>query len=540
MKKQSILFLLLIAVIGIVGVTVAYFSSRATFENEFETPEYGTTYIEKFVSPDNWLPGDETEKTLEVKNSGSVDEAVRVKVEESWVSKKGTTLSLTQGDNVAALINFINNDDWTKVTVDGEDYYYYYYNYRLAPGETTSKLLDKVTFNPLINASTTCSDTVVDGVTIRVCNSNKEGYDGATYTLTLTIETVQYNKYKEAWGTGNTITLLDEKPEPSPTGVEYLAESATNPNTITSYNDESSDKGKMFTFSHTLNAGTENEKTVTETRYIGNVPKNYVYFNCDSLDNQNEETCEVWRIIGVFDVEREIDDEENPGQKKTITEQRMKLVRGNSLATRMIWNTGSQNTDWTTATLNKFLNGDYYNGTVMDGLKISAQGMIDKATYYLGSVSYDSTTFYGNTEKIYGEERGTVLCRTCNGDVSKLKWQGYIGLMYPSDQFMVYSEGVNDQCYISPSKCSSNAVTGWIFNSNIKPGDGLYYTWFLSSKAGSSNIVLHTGSTGILHDYVSVDGGAIGVRPVVYLSSDVQIIGGDGSSESPYKLKNPQ
>ena len=40
MKKQSILFLLLVAVIGIVGLTVAYFSSTTTFENEFQTPEY--------------------------------------------------------------------------------------------------------------------------------------------------------------------------------------------------------------------------------------------------------------------------------------------------------------------------------------------------------------------------------------------------------------------------------------------------------------------------------------------------------------------
>ena len=75
-------------------------------------------------------------------------------MEESWISKNGTTLPLKQGDNVAADIHWINEDDWTKVTIDGEDYYYYYYNYKLAPGETTSKLLDKVTFNPLINATT--------------------------------------------------------------------------------------------------------------------------------------------------------------------------------------------------------------------------------------------------------------------------------------------------------------------------------------------------------------------------------------------------
>ena len=61
-QNKTLLVLLLVAVIGVVGLTVAYFSSTATFENEFQTSEYGATYIEKFVSPDNWLPGDEVEK----------------------------------------------------------------------------------------------------------------------------------------------------------------------------------------------------------------------------------------------------------------------------------------------------------------------------------------------------------------------------------------------------------------------------------------------------------------------------------------------
>ena len=246
-NKKSIIVLLLVAIIGVIGLTVAYFSSTTTFENEFQTSEYGTTYIEKFTSPTGWLPGDEIEKKLEVRNSGDVDEAVRVKVEEKWVSKKNTELPLKQGENVAALVNFINDDDWTKVTVDGEDYYYYYYNYILAPTETTSKLLDKVTFNPLIDASTTCTETVEDGVRTKTCSSNGTGYDDATYTLKFTIETVQYDKYKEAWNTGDTITLLGEKPRPA---AEFLANNATNA-ANTPYNESSKE------FSCCRHAGSE-------------------------------------------------------------------------------------------------------------------------------------------------------------------------------------------------------------------------------------------------------------------------------------------
>ena len=35
-------------------------------------------------------------------------------------------------------------------------------------------------------------------------------------------------------------------------------------------------------------------------RYYGANPNNYVYFNCDDYSNQSSSTCEVWRIIGVF------------------------------------------------------------------------------------------------------------------------------------------------------------------------------------------------------------------------------------------------
>ena len=546
-QKKNLMILLLIAIIGVVGLTVAYFSSTTTFENVFETPEYGTEYIEKFTSPDNWKPGDVTEKTLEVKNSGSVDEAVRVKVEESWVSKNGTTLLLKQGDNVAADIHWINEDDWTKVTVDGEDYYYYYYNYKLAPEETTSKLLDKVTFNPLINATTSCSDTVVDGVLKRTCNSSGAGYDGATYTLKFTIETVQYNKYQEAWNTSVDIAMFkpEPEPEPTPTGVEYLAESATNPSTITSYNDASADKGKMFQFSHTVNGN-----TVNETRYIGDAPNNYVYFNCDEpqegVEYNYASSCEVWRILGVFDVERTVEDPENAGQNITITETRMKLVRGTSLGTTRLWDNrnsekypaGSNGrNDWNGSLVQTFLTGDYYNGTgeaTSNGLKASARERIDNAIFYLGGKSKASSQpYYGSTEEVYAWERGTEVYN----DTRPTSWEGKVALMYPSDMYMTYAKGVNTTCYNDPNQCSSGTpTTSWVYKSNVLEG-GLTVnaTWFVSPYAGSSAHAFFVYGDGYLDFY----GGryTYGVRPVVYLKSDVQIFDGDGGEENPYKLK---
>ena len=342
-NKKSIIALLIVAIIGIVGLTLAYFSNSDTIENSFITKEYGSTYTEEFVSPDNWLPGDTTDKTVVVENTGEVDEAVRISYTESWTTHNNGTLNgwihpdgtksthttetELSTDESVAILNLANTSDWTKV---GD---YYYYNYKLAPGESTTSFLESVTFNSKTKLDDTCV-TTIDGSTKTVtCNSSGDDYDNATYTLTFTIETVQYNKYNEAWNLNNSVTIAAEKPLPA---AQYLATNATNP-ANTEYN--ATTKGNMFTFTHGTGAN-----AVTETRYIGDEPKNYVKFNCDD-DGTN---CETWRILGVFDVD--------DGTGKV--EQRMKLVRG-EIIKNDYWNTASNGNgynDWTAdnATLKLF------------------------------------------------------------------------------------------------------------------------------------------------------------------------------------------
>ena len=527
-NKKSVIALLLIAIIGIVGLTFAYFANSTDVENTFITKEYGTTYTESFVSPENWLPGDTTQKTLVATNTGQVDQAVRVLVTESWTTHNSgslngwihadgtksnhTTQSELETDERVAVLNLANTSDWTPV---GN---YYYYNYKLAPGESTSSFLESVTFNSKTKLDDTCTTSTSNGVTTTTCNSSGDDYDNATYTLTLTIETVQYNKYASAWNTGNTVNILEERPRPVPAS-QYLATNATNP-ANSEYN--ATTKGNMFVFTHG-----EAPNQVTETRYIGDAPKNYVKFNCDN-DGTN---CETWRILGVFDVE--------DGQGHT--EQRMKLVRGSDFTTTMVFNS-SFNNDWTVSPLNTFLNGDYYNRTgdaATYGLKASARNIIGDAKYYLGAVSVDwnATAPYGTTEKIYGEERGATVCGACNSDTTKLTWTGIVGLMYPSDEYMVYGNGVNATCYDNPNGCSvTNAQAGWVYKSNILEGQSSpSYTWLLSSYAGGSFIVLGANSGGGLSIYDSR--GSLGVRPVVYLKSNIKIADGTGEVGSPYTLE---
>lgn len=59
-SKKTTIILMLVLTIGIVGLTIAYFSNTSSITNIFSTNPYGTTVTEEFVSPTNWLPGTET------------------------------------------------------------------------------------------------------------------------------------------------------------------------------------------------------------------------------------------------------------------------------------------------------------------------------------------------------------------------------------------------------------------------------------------------------------------------------------------------
>ena len=195
MRKDNLLPIIAITLLvigGIVGTTIAYFSSNATFANEFKTKPYSTEARETFVSPDNWTPGTTTEKEVIAKNTGDVDVAVRVSYSENWRDSHGEELPLIPGEEPMAIINFANQDHWIK---NGN---YYYYNKKLSKNEETSSFIDSVTFNKNAIAALNCTTTTTGDQKSVSCTSTGTGYDGATYTLNVFVEIVQY---KEIWST---------------------------------------------------------------------------------------------------------------------------------------------------------------------------------------------------------------------------------------------------------------------------------------------------------------------------------------------------
>lgn len=57
-------------------------------------------------------------------------------------------------------------------------------------------------------------------------------------------------------------------------------------------------------------------------RYIGANPNNYIYFNCSDYNNPTANTCELWRIIGVFN---------NVSKSDGTNSSLVKIIRNDSL-----------------------------------------------------------------------------------------------------------------------------------------------------------------------------------------------------------------
>lgn len=215
-NKKPIIALGALAVVGLVAGTIAYFTSEATFDNVFTTATYKTKSEEVFESPSNWAPGQTVPKTLETENQGTIPVAVRVKTSESWKDEDNQTIpaatiaaieqALPNDPKKIAIINLANTSDWEYDSNTGA----YYYKKALKAADTTgatpvydktNSFMSGVTLNADLPVTNKCTSTdSEDGAThTKTCTSQITGIGKATYTLTLTVETVQYDQYKPVW-----------------------------------------------------------------------------------------------------------------------------------------------------------------------------------------------------------------------------------------------------------------------------------------------------------------------------------------------------
>ena len=187
--------LLIIGVLCVIGYTIAYFTTSDSFDNKFYASDYVVEVEETFESPDHWEPGDTTPKEVIATNRSEFPVAVRVKLTPSWEDANGDPLPIFDtDDNLAAIVNFTDNYTSKWNYIDG----YYYYLNPLEKDESTTSLLDSVTFNKKVNSGSTTNCQTTNGVL--KCTSTLNDYAGGKYKLKVDIETCQYNKYEEIWG----------------------------------------------------------------------------------------------------------------------------------------------------------------------------------------------------------------------------------------------------------------------------------------------------------------------------------------------------
>lgn len=327
-----------------------------------------------------------------------------------------------------------------------------------------------------------------------------EPSDTVTYQLWIWLDINADNNAQGKIHQSKIVVTSYDRAQPVPTAVDTILAKA-NPEDLDYNSATDEQKKEMWTFTH---PETEQTETLTDYRYIGSNPNNYVTFN-----------NELWRIIGVFSVD------DGTGN----VEERLKLIRDESIG-NMEWDSNNTN-DWPNATLNTNLNsGDYWTNSLSE----DAKNMIGYAVWYLGGTSDYTSASNGLTSHWYSYERGTTVYSG-----RSTSWTGKVGLMYPSDYGYATSGGtitdrnacLNKELYNwdSVSDCYNN---DWIFNSANQ--------WTITPRASISNIVCSLDSSGYLYDndaYIS----NYGVRPVVFLKSSIKIVDGDGSSSNPYILQ---
>ena len=252
-------------------------------------------------------------------------------------------------------------------------------------------------------------------------------------------------------------------------------------------------------------------------RYYGSSPNNYVYFNCDDYSNQSSSTCEVWRIIGLFN------DQIEPSL--------IKIVRNDSIG-NFSWDSYNNFNGWTDASMRFILNnysmegvqgtGLYWNrgsggclngdsGTcdfTTTGLKNDAtRNAIYNAKWQVSAIS--ETLFYSN--EAYENEMGLGT-----------EVEDYIGLISTSDYGFTADFRTCSSQIFDYDGCSE---VNWLLNGEDQ--------WTIIPMDNENTYSVY--NSGMLST-VNVSNAAA-IRPTLYLNSNVIKKDGTGTSSDPYQLR---
>ena len=243
---------------------------------------------------------------------------------------------------------------------------------------------------------------------------------------------------------------------------------------------------------------------IDEDTYVYASPDNYIYFNCSDYDNQSSSTCETWRIIGIVDG-------------------KVKLIRNDSIG-EYEWDSDDVTNNWSTSTLNTYLNEDYYNSLNTKNSKTTE--LISPSIYYLGG--YSDSSVYSDQLYIY-ERTNSVGTTVLSGNPFTVETN--IGLMYGSDHgyatnFSICNSSLNNYTDSGCGDYHWMPAEHWLITPDTSSSQ---YAWMVNYNGDLSSEPIGGADYGV--------GQAGWVYPVLYLDTSVMIKDGDGTSGNPYQLK---
>ncbi len=260
----------------------------------------------------------------------------------------------------------------------------------------------------------------------------------------------------------------------------------------------------LETFQHVQ---TNQTPALTDYRYIGKNPNNYVCFGSDSTPCPEEN---LYRIIGIIPTQNE---------ENGIYEDKVKLIR--SVPTLHLDYGINNQPIYENSTPYKYLNETFYNDLG------EAQTYIDENIYFTCYSSLDQHTVTPN--QFYTAERGST-------SYGQLKNKNYIGLIYPSD----YGYSLGNQY-------NNTSITSHV--------NDYHNSWLSIWPNVEFTILSSTGTyiSSILVWVINVDGNVwtsriwdsstrdyfhqFYVRPTFYLKKEVLYKSGEGTQDKPYRIE---
>lgn len=144
-KKIKVILSISVMAILISG-TVAFFISKDVKTNSFTAGDLSIKIEEpNYKEPDNWN-GEKIVKDANVKNTNIMPELIRVAIEPRFQDANGNFYSGDISKIDFEYVNITTNKNDISKWIDGNDGYYYYTSI-LKEGETTSDIINSVTFN---------------------------------------------------------------------------------------------------------------------------------------------------------------------------------------------------------------------------------------------------------------------------------------------------------------------------------------------------------------------------------------------------------